>query len=122
MTVTATVNINTVDDTTLVHNTGNETIAGNKTFSGLVANGLGVAIVSASTIAPVSQIFHVSGATTIDTITVPDNFTNGLIHIIPDATFSTSTSGNIAIASTAVIGKVLTMVYDSVQTKWYPSY
>ena len=31
-------------------------------------------------------------------------------------------AGNIAIATTAVVGKALTMTYDSTTTKWYPSY
>ena len=36
--------------------------------------------------------------------------------------FTITTAGNIALASTAVVGKALIMTYDNTTSKWYPSY
>ena len=88
-------------------------------------------VASATTIAPVTPVFFVSGSTTIQTITAQvaggATGSNGLgnqITIIPasGATWVTGTSGNIAIASTAVVSKALIMTYDPQTAKWYPSY
>jgi hypothetical protein len=80
-------------------------------------------IASATTIAPSVAIVFVSGTAAIDTITVPSWMEGGAqITLIPTGIFTTTTSGNIALASTAVVSKSLTMTYDSVTTKWYPSY
>jgi hypothetical protein len=83
--------------------------------------------ISAGTIAPVKPIVFVSGSGTLTTITAPIGISGsgGQITIIPStgATWVTSASGgNIALASTAVVGKALIMTYDSGTTKWYPSY
>ncbi len=83
--------------------------------------GVGTAVTSATSITPTGSIFHVTGANEIDTIVLPAGF-SGSITMIPDAAFTTATSGNIAIASTAVIGKALIMTYDPGTSKWYPSY
>lgn len=80
-------------------------------------------IASATTIAPSVAIVFVSGTAAIDTITVPSWMEGGAqITLIPTGIFTTTTSGNIALASTAVVSKSLTMTYDAVTTKWYPSY
>lgn len=81
-------------------------------------------IASATTIAPATNLLFVSGTTAIVNITPPGTMaTNGgQITIIPKGIFTTTTAGNIALASTAVVSKTLTMTYDSVTTKWYPSY
>lgn len=82
-----------------------------------------VTIASASTISPTTQISFVSGITTISTITVPPFIKNGTqITIIPTGLFSTGTSGNIALATVAVISKALIFTYDATTAKWYPSY
>ncbi len=87
-----------------------------QSFSGpgglLTINGSGV-------IAPSNQIHHVAGAGPLKTITVPSSFTTGAIYLIPDATWSYDLTGNIGLAGTAVIGKVIVFVYDG--SKWYPS-
>jgi hypothetical protein len=87
---------------------------------------VGSAIASAATIAPTKSITHVTGTTTISTITAPLNFTGtnrgGCLTLIPDGLWSTSTAGNIALATTAVVSKALTMCYDAGTSKWYPSY
>lgn len=86
---------------------------------------VGTAIASAATIAPIARITHITGTTAITTITVPTvvvaggSYT-GCIVLIPDGLWTTGTSGNIALASTAVVSKALQMCYDG--TKWYPSY
>jgi hypothetical protein len=81
-------------------------------------------LASAATIAPVSPITFVSGTAAIATLTVPTAFTStgGSLTLIPTGIFTTTTAGNIALASTAVVGKALTMFYDAGTSKWYPSY
>jgi len=81
-------------------------------------------IASSSTIAPTNSITFISGTNAIDTITVPSPISlgGGYITLIPTAAFTTTTAGNIALASTAVAYKALTMFYDAGTTKWYPSY
>ena len=81
---------------------------------------VGSVVTSAATITPTGPVFHVSGTTTINTINLPATGFTGSITIIPDGAFATGTSGNIAIASTAVVSKALRMTYDG--TKWYPDY
>ena len=81
-------------------------------------------IASATTIAPTTQIAFVSGTTAIATITAPTPISigGGQITLIPTGAFTTTTAGNIAIASTAVVSKALIMHYDATTVKWYPSY
>lgn len=81
-------------------------------------------IASAGTIAPTTRIAFVSGTAAIATITAPApiSATGGQITLIPTGAFTTTTAGNVAIASTAVVGKALAMTYDSGTAKWYPSY
>jgi hypothetical protein len=81
-------------------------------------------IASATTIAPTALITFVSGITSIATITPPTGLltTGGQITIIPKGVFATTTTGNIALITTAVVSKALIMTYDAVTTKWYPSY
>ena len=82
----------------------------------------GTNVASATTITPTGSIFHVTGTTAIDTINIPYTGFNGSITIIPDGIFTTTTAGNIALASTAVVSKALIMTYDATTAKWYPSY
>jgi hypothetical protein len=42
--------------------------------------------------------------------------------LIPDSAWTTVTSGNIALASTAIPSRVLIMTWSTVTSKWYPSY
>lgn len=80
----------------------------------------GAVLVSSATIVPTNLIHHVSGTVAIATITLPNANFQGPITLIPDAAFTTVTTGNISLASTGVINKSLIMVYDG--TKWNPSY
>lgn len=87
---------------------------------------VGENISSAATIAPTKSITHIAGTTTISTISVPVIFTGanrgGCLTLIPDGAWATNTSGNIAVSTTATVGRALTMCYDHGTTKWYPSY
>src|SRR6266700_1196279 len=82
----------------------------------------GVVLASASTITPTASVFHVTGTTQINTITLPAGFTNGTICAIPDGVWSTGISGNISIASTAVVGQPLCFTRSVSTSKWNPSY
>ncbi len=91
----------------------------------LVKRTVGTAIASATTIAPTSGMTHMTGTTAISTITVPSITVSGTaftgcLVLIPDGAWTTSTAGNIASASTAVVGRQLEMCYDG--SKWYPNY
>ena len=81
-------------------------------------------IASATTIAPTAHITFISGTTSIATITVPQALlaTGGQLTLIPTGIFATTTAGNIALITTAVVGKALIMTYDAGTAKWYPSY
>lgn len=89
-------------------------------------NGTGQAaptIASATTMAPLAPINFISGTTAIVTITVPPSLVGGgQLTLIPTGIFTTTTAGNIALASTAVVSKALILTYDAVTAKWYPSY
>jgi hypothetical protein len=89
-------------------------------------NGTGLpapTIASATTIAPLTPIIFVSGTTAVVTITPPPSLVGGgQLIIIPTGIFTTTTAGNIALASTAVVSRALIMVWDATTTKWYPSY
>jgi len=84
-----------------------------------------VLTISANVITPLLQVHHVNDNGLIKTITVPDAIGSygpftGTIVLIPDQVFTWDTTGNIALAGTAVVGKALHMTYDG--TSWYPSY
>lgn len=83
-------------------------------------------VTAASTIAPTQAYFHMTGATPVATITAPASCTYAntmcTIHVIPDSAYTTNATGNIAIASTAVVSREMTFTYDPTTSKWYPSY
>jgi hypothetical protein len=90
------------------------------------AQPVGSALASAATVTPTNYIQHITGTTQISTITAPASFAatgmGGCLVLIPDGAWTTATTGNIALASTAVVSKAITMCYDNGTTKWYPSY
>jgi len=104
---------------------GNSAITITK-MAGTDAKPTQTAIASATTIAPTSPVFHVTGTATVSTITPPTGCTAAgwscKIMIIPDGAFLTATGGNIALATTAVVNRVLEMIYDPGTSLWYPSY
>jgi hypothetical protein len=82
---------------------------------------LSTGIATATTIAATGSIFHITDAATpIQGILLPYAGFVGSITLLPDAAFTTITGGNIALGTTAVIGKALIMTYDG--SAWYPSY
>jgi hypothetical protein len=98
---------------------------GNITYGGLIATQASApTVASAATITPTTPILFVSGTTQINTITAPAPISanGGQITLIPTGLWTTGTTGNIAIASTAVVSRALIMTYDATTTKWYPSY
>ena len=104
---------------------GNANLLGVATAAGLYATGSAApTIASATTIAPTRGITFVSGTSTIQTITAPSPISagGGQITLIPTGAWATGTSGNIAVATTAVINRALILVYDAATGKWYPSY
>lgn len=95
------------------------------TLSGFNAtNAAAPTIASASTIAPTKQITFISGTASVATITAPSPISagGGVIRLIPTGLFTWTTGGNIAVAGAAVLYRMITMVYDSGTSKWYPSY
>lgn len=83
----------------------------------------GTQVTAANTISATGTIFHVTGATVIKTINLPN--TGGgsnqpVLTLVPDTAFTTDATGNIRIASTAVVSRAMTMTYDG--SKWNPSY
>ena len=100
---------------------------GNTRILGLTSNGTtsgAPTIASATTIVPTTPIVFISGTTSIATITAPSPISTngGSITLIPTGIFATTTAGNIALVSTAVVSKALIMTYDPITAKWYPSY
>ena len=99
--------------------------SGNQVTYGVLATSAAApTIASATTIAPTKAITFISGVTPIVTITPPSPISlgGGQITLIPTGVFTTTTAGNIALASTSVVSKALIMTYDATTTKWYPSY
>jgi len=122
----ATLNSPTINTPTIVSPTfSGSTVFANLVTSGLIAtNAASPTIASAATIAPTELVTIITGTTVISTITPPAPIASGsgFIILIPTAAFTTVNTGNIAIASTAVVSKALIMTYDTTSAKWYPSY
>ena len=109
----------------LIGTTTQPATASNIVIAGLKATSAAApTIASTTTIAPTKQITFISGTTAIATITAPDPISTGggQITLIPTGLFTTTTAGNIALASAAVVSKALIMTYDVTTAKWYPSY
>jgi hypothetical protein len=83
-------------------------------------------LASGNTIAPQQVINSISGTAVIKTITVPamiQAMGGGVIYLLPTAIWTWDTTGNIAVAGTAVVGRAVTFVWDGwVTSKWHPSY
>lgn len=82
-----------------------------------------VTIASSATIAPTTFLTFVSGSVPLATITPPVSGAHLLGFIFTSASPGvTATTGNIAIATTTVLSKMLLMGYDPNTAKYYPSY
>jgi hypothetical protein len=82
--------------------------------------GIGAILESADSIVPSAAIHHVSGSKTIRTIVAPSGF-SGPLFLIADGAWQLATGGNIAVAVTATVNRVMIVVYDYNTAKWYPS-
>src|SRR5262245_1099464 len=80
-----------------------------------------VTVASAGTLAPQSFITNVSGTAAVANITPPVTGQH-MLAFVPSGAFTTTTAGNIAKASTAVVGQVLLLFYDPNTGKYSPSY
>ena len=92
--------------------------------SGALLPGMGADIPSASTITPTNLIHRVTGIAAIATITTPAGIQGGqLLILIPKGLLTTTIAGgNVGLATTAVVDKQLTLIWDSTDSKWKPSY
>ena len=96
----------------------------------LVGQIFGDPIASAAIISPLFEVHHITGTAAINTIEVPDWLRPGdALSFIPDGAFSWTNAGNISVAGTAVVGRVLTFTNDGSAPasllgggKLYPSY
>ena len=77
---------------------------------------------AAGVILPSGPLFHVTGNLAVTGFTIPEGFNGGSFSIIPDGTFTWTTAGNIALAGTAVVSRLLTFTWDAATAKFYPSY
>jgi hypothetical protein len=79
-------------------------------------------IASATTIEPETEVVRVTGTTAIVNIIVPavSGFST-FLYVIPTGVFTWTAAGNIGLAGTAVVGKLIVFVYSKSQGKWYPS-
>jgi len=91
-------------------------------FSDIISSGTITALASGTTVTPTGIISRITGTVAIVNIAIPFTGFNGTIEFIPDDAFTTTTAGNIALASTAVANRVMRFTFDSATLKWYPSY
>lgn len=78
---------------------------------------------AAGTITPSGPLFHVTGTAAITGFVIPVGYNAGGFCVIPDGIFTTTTAGNIALASTSVVSKLLCWGYDAAAAKpFFPTY
>lgn len=93
-----------------------------------VAAGVTTAVASAAgAVTPSGPLFHITGTSAITGFNVPVGCNGTAVGgcqftVIPDAIFTWTAAGNIALAGTAVVNKALTFVWDAKNSKWIPSY
>jgi len=82
-----------------------------------------VTLASSATIAPTTFLTTVTGTVPVTTITPPVTGQHMLgLRFTTASPGVTGTTGNIGIATTTVVNKVLYMAYDPTTAKYYPSY
>lgn len=77
---------------------------------------------AAAAILPSGPYFTVSGTSAVTGFTVPVGGLFASFSITPSGVFTWTTAGNIGLAGTAVVGKVLTFTWDFTSSKYLPSY
>ena len=82
---------------------------------------------AAGLITPSGPLFHITGTAAITGFNIPVGFNatatgGGQFCVIPDGIFTTTTANNIALASTAVVNKLLCWTWDATNSKFVPTY
>lgn len=78
-------------------------------------------LASATTLVPKTELVRVTGTAAIVNITPPPTTFSTLLYVIPTGIFTWTAAGNIGLAGTAVVGKLIVFAYSRSQNKWYPS-
>lgn len=92
-----------------------------------VSPGLTTAVASATTILPTGPFFHLTGTTSVTTITTPVGCNATAVGacqftVICDGVCTWAASGNIAVAAgTVVAGTQITFTWDAKNSKWVPN-
>lgn len=83
---------------------------------------VGPKITAAATIAPTRMIHHVTGTTTITTITPPHTGFAGPIYLIADSVMVWNSTANIIAdpGTTLVANRAYGFIYDARAGKWHP--
>lgn len=77
-----------------------------------------VTVASTTTISPSTFVTFVSGTVQITTVTPPVTGQH-LLVLIPTGQFTTVTTGNLSVATTAVVGDPLLLFYNPLEAKYY---
>lgn len=80
---------------------------------------------AAGKITPSGPLFHITGTSAITGFNIPvglDPTEGATICAVPDGLWTTTNANNFAIASTAVVSKVMCWAYDPHTAKFYPYY
>lgn len=81
-------------------------------------------VASAATTATTTGFVIITGTTAINTISstgIPAG-TSGCIQVLPQGLFTYTTAGNIGLAGSAVVGRILLFCFDTGSNKFWPSY
>jgi hypothetical protein len=104
-------------------------LSGYSNFWGIDCSGVthwqfGPNLGSGATITVSAPVHRVYGVAAISTITPPSSCliagTACTVTLLPFGAWSVTTGGNIAIASSALIGQPMTLIYDPGTSLWYP--
>jgi hypothetical protein len=81
--------------------------------------GLGPNLASAATITPTNRVHHITGTTTIQTITATNVADGEFFTMIMDGPAPLGTAGNIKVGLTPVINTTVVCVYTIADSKWF---
>jgi hypothetical protein len=81
----------------------------------------------AGTTTPSGPLFHITGTNAITAWGIPVGMNATAVGgtsfcVIPDGTFTTTATNNIALASTAVVNKLICWTWDATNSKFVPTY
>lgn len=90
--------------------------------SNTLSGGMGANLASAATITPTNAVHHVTGVTTVNTITAPAGISSGTaLNLIADgANLQIGTAGNVNDRVDLIAGQAVRFIYDTGTSKWYP--